>query len=391
MKSSLLLLALGLTTIPALAQRAGNDYIVTTAGDTLRGRLQLTGSRLQTLILRRTGQAPTTFSPTAVVSYGDENSLLGQSKLIGPHASTPEFVTPLVQGYTSLYVGQTDNGKQVFYIQPADSTYLVAVPPQSSQLTYLRLLPDCPSLKLEYSETLRRYSYNSGGMSRLIMDYNACRKPQQTSLQLKKSEGSHVSIGVKGGINSSSFRNFPSAYTKSAATGQGYQVGVLLNLSGKTRFSTQLEAVYIHLQGKSSANQVYNGNAYYNTDERLLIDYAQIQVPLLFRYTLGNSTLRPFVNAGPIYGINFSDKSALMYHNYVDGTTTQIPPADEKISLKSQRTNSLGLTGGAGLMLRQPSLPTLMLDLRYDYMIDGNTNNTTPNHQSLRLDLSVLF
>ena len=88
--------------------------------------------------------------------------------------------------------------------------------------------------------------------------------------------------------------------------------------------------------------------------------------------------MSPYLNAGPAYGRNFSNKST----NSAGGVATSVElPA-----------YSLGGTGGIGLVLARAGGPVLGLEARYDYMTgDKGALSYAPTHQSARLDLSVTF
>lgn len=382
MKSYFLFAACWLAILSANAQSTGQDYLVTTKGDTLHGRIQLVGGQNKTVRLFRRGQPSADFTPTEAISYGDATGPIGVSKMVGPHGNQ-QFVTPLIEGYVSLFSVEREGGKAHFLLQPADSTYLIEVPPTTARLTYLRVLPNCPTLNFAYSEIERRYPYNHSGLTRLITAYNACIQPQQVSRTVN-ARASRTSFGAKAGINVSSF-DMSQRFVGNQETVIGYQAGFFMHFTTKSRISVQPELLYLTLRSKYAPTNFPNGVTAYTTTRTLQVDYSQIQLPILFRYTLSGRTLQPYFNLGPSYGLNFNTKSTDSYQQ-----SNKSEPDVQPIAITGR--NSFGLAAGAGLFIQRPALPVISVELRYDKMLDATGYfSTPPTHQSLRLDLGVAF
>ncbi|MBC6989343.1 porin family protein [Hymenobacter sp. BT491] len=377
-KSFVLLAAFGLTAFAATAQRVNQDYLVTAGGDTLRGRLQIP-HKLKTVRLFQGGKSISEFTPVEAVSYGDASGPIGVSKRIGPHGPA-QFVAPLVLGYVSLYAGDDTKGDHRYYLQAADSAYVIEVPPATATLVLNRHLGGCATLQLGTEESNRRYRYKYVGMSRLIMDYNACRQPQQASHLMKPSKGWHASYGIKLGINASRFAFSHDPYMGNHSKLIGYQAGASLHLTNKTAFSVQLEATYLSLRS------LYEPTPVSNPTVTTSIDYSQLQLPLLLRYTIGHGTVRPYLNTGLSAGVNFKNYSTDLYQY-----STQADISIKK-PISALGNFSLGAAAGMGIMISRPSMPTLSLEARYDRMLDGFSYvYFTPNHESLRLELGISF
>jgi len=382
-----LMMVLGWAVLPAYAQKAKQDFVVTTAGDTLRGEIMLLGKNQQTLRLYQPNATAIEFTPAQVRSYGDEKGAFGVSKPLGKGAA-PSFVTLLVEGYTSLYEGYTAQGDKRLFIQPTDSTYAVELPPTALQITLLRLLPGCPELRLEYSETLLKYRLNQSGMTRLVTDYNRCRQPQQRNRISTTPNGMQVAFGLKAGINTTRFY-FSSNRSRTSQGEVGYQAGFFLAFIGKGRFSAQLEPTYLAMRGSEGPEQVANGYAYYQTFRRTTIQYSQVQLPVLVRYRFGHGPLRPFLNAGPSYGVNFNNQS--IRKDEYQTQTGQTAPATTEQELPLPKTASIGLAAGGGVLIRYATLPLLSVEVRYDRMHYGDSNGFTSRSSTWRLDVGVAF
>jgi hypothetical protein len=379
-----LLSALALLTASATAQNKEQGYILTSAGDTLRGNVLFVGPNQQTLRLRRPNQAPADFNATQAASYGDATGALWESRLIGPNG-TARFVAPLVRGPVSLYSGKNEAGSQRFFLQPADSAYVVEVPPDRARLAYLRLLPGCADFDFAFSKFEQQYPYTYSGMTRLVKDYNACRYPQKTTKLVATPGGTRTQFGLKGGVHATRF-NFPGISLIGTQKMQGsYHGGAFVLIRTKTRFAVQIEAMYMAFRGEYGPSNYYNGNATYTTTRTIAVRYSQLQVPVLFRYTIGSGSFSPYINAGPLYGFNFNQKSEDVYQDSNKPSPTRLP-------VKISGSNSVGGTAGVGMLVRQRSLPLLNVEARFDYRIDSSgLYDSTPTHTSLRLDVGVLF
>ena len=116
------------------------------------------------------------------------------------------------------------------------------------------------------------------------------------------------------------------------------------------------------------------------------IRFLQLQIPLLLRYRLGHGpVLQPYLNAGPCYGQNFSNSSAIVYR-YSNRTE------DETLALRLPDRFSPDYVAGAGVLIRRRTGPSLNLEF-------ASTKSWTlppalyytPPHTSLRLDVGVIF
>ncbi|WP_161599495.1 outer membrane beta-barrel protein [Hymenobacter nivis] len=372
------LLTTCLFTAKVAVGQSAPDYLVTTPGDTLRGRVQLIGKNYQKLNLTRPGQPVQQFSAAEVLAYGNADGVARVSRLVGPQGAA-QLLTPVVTGYVSLFSGQNTDGELRFYLQPADSAHVVEIAPATPELTYLRILPGCSSLAFGYGKVQVQYPYNRGGLTRLVNTYNACVRPQQASVAVKNPFKIRPSFGLKIGANASRFQLASASYGGEHQQFVGYQAGATLNLATRTRFSVQLEAVYLSLRSRYGPYDVTAYNTGIPSNSLTTnVQYSQVQLPLLLRYTFGNGLCRPYLNAGPAYGRNFSNKSTNSAGGI--GSTVELP------------AYSLGGVGGLGLVLARSGGPVLGLEARYDYMVGNKTMlSNTPIQQSARLDLSVTF
>ena len=339
--------------------------------------------RGKSIQLRRADGERIKLGPTEARSYGDAAGVMGVTRNVGPHGA-PQFVVPLVQGPVSLYSGANSRGEGSYFLQVPDTTYLIEVKPEVAQLTFHRLLPGCATLQFGTNATQRRYPIRYSGLSRLVMDYNACSQPQRPSQLIKGAGGARFTYGLKAGLNVSDFElSFdPTPTEQKQAT--GYQAGLFLRASNKTRFSVQLEANYTYLRSTYGPVTVNNFGGSVLT-RVVSIEYTQVQLPLLLRYTFGNGSIRPFLNAGGMFAINLSNKSV-----ETERRSSQ-PPVESRQPITTPEDAGYGVTAGVGTTVRYASLPELSFEVRYDRLRYGNYVFFEPRHSSIHFDVSVGF
>ena len=136
--------------------QSGPDYLVTATGDTLRGRMQLTGKHYQKINLTRTGQPVRQFNAAEVSPYGNANGVARVSKPVGARGSA-RLLAPTVKEYVSLYSGQNTDGELHSYLQPADSAHVVEIASATPELTYLSTLVSYSSLAFGYGTIQAQY------------------------------------------------------------------------------------------------------------------------------------------------------------------------------------------------------------------------------------------
>lgn len=81
--------------------QSGPDYLVTTTGDTLRGRVQLIGKNYQKINLTRPDQPVQQFNATEISTYGNANGVARVSRPVGAREPA-QLLAPVVKGYVSL-------------------------------------------------------------------------------------------------------------------------------------------------------------------------------------------------------------------------------------------------------------------------------------------------
>ncbi len=380
-------LLLGAATTHAQRLRPTDDFVVTSTGDTLRGRIRLKGRSAAMLRLYQPQQAPVTFTASQVRSYGTNHTLLKVSRPVGPHGKRL-FLIPLVRGYMSLYAGKDTADQVRYYLQPQDTTYVVEAAPTTAVLTYARLFSSCPSLEIGSNAFMQRYNYGRSGLMALVTDYNHCR--QQPSEIVEPPSGVRTMLGVKIGVGFLHFNPGPGDSYAQLVYGPGpsqslaIQAGVVALFATRSNLSIQLEGNYLYFSSTyPPPSQAAYGTGTYFGLYGVKLQYSQFQVPVLIHYAFGRGSFAPYLNLGPSIGANFGNNSKKQVYN-ITGTTLTDQSYSTNIS-----TISLGGAAGAGLYLHKAGLPALLLEARYDFMVD-NINDRI-NHRSLRIEAGVLF
>jgi hypothetical protein len=375
--------------ISAQAQRPNTDYVVTTAGDTLRGRIQLTGRAATVVHLHQRGQPTTTYTASQIRSYGTGRTPLRVSKPVGQPAGRPQLLVPLVRGYMSLYAGKDSTASQVrYYLQPADSAYVVEVPPTTALITYARLLSACSSLNIGSNGFMARYRYTHSGLIALTTDYNRClQKPSELA---KTPSGVHAQFGIKGGMGFPTFSPILTDFYAQTVFGPGaqntssYQAGAVALFTTRSNWGLQIEANYLRLAGTYPLpTQPASNQGTYVGLYGVKLRYSQLQVPLLVHYTFSPGAIAPYLNLGPSLAINVSNGST---KQLVDGNGS---PTGEQVYDTGGSAAILGGAAGVGCLLRIKGGPALLLEGRYDLPLDWFGNNTLA--RSLRLEAGILF
>lgn len=354
-----LLLATLLLSIPFVvtAQRyAAPDYVVTTAGDTLRGQLRQVGRHDEKLRLFRPGLPAADFGPTDATSFG---SLQGGPEGISRPVGQPgqlQFLKPLVDGPVQLLMGDNEPEQPRYFLQLPGAQALVEVAAAGNTLTLARALPGCPALDFGTPAFEARYPYSRRGLSDLVHDYNHCRQPEQPSRVLPPKR-LQVTVGVKGGITRLLVRPFPDAFIQPAHDVLGFQGGIMVQAASRTRLSAQAELLYT-TQRSTFENVEFNAN---NTNSpanlaSVTIRYEQLQLPLLLRYTLGHGVVRPFITSGVFLAGTLHNSSAVHYPNSPS-------TGDQFFTIGASTT--YGVAVGSGIVLYHAWRPCFSLEARY--------------------------
>lgn len=185
-------------------------------------------------------------------------------------------------------------------------------------------------------------------------------------------DNSRFRFGFRLGTNSSTIGGFdPANFGEGVKVARviGFHGGVMFNFGGPN-FSVQPEILYTQYGVKMTAGPDY-----------LQLKYNLIEVPVLFKASFGQPTLRFFVNAGPV-------------GSYTMGGTVSVQEAGQSESQKIDMTGSgrfsFGVSGGAGVAL-QAGPGAIQLEARYSYLFSSNDDGTKLKPQNAMLSVGYLF
>ncbi|KAA9327140.1 PorT family protein [Hymenobacter busanensis] len=388
--------AVALAVVPGAvqAQRAATGYVVTAAGDTIRGVVsqKAAEARAQQVRLTPANGPTTTYAAAELRSYSATRQDLLLSKSVGPKA---QFVKPLVLGYASLYTGVNPAGDLRFYLQAPDSTGLQELTPGQVQLQLHRTLGGCPSLHFGDDEAMRRYPHTARGLTRAVLEYNSCRRPGQPSRQPRVTSGWRASYGLKAGPNVTGLffsyyqglyysQIFDDFHLKSTRPGLGFQAGPYANIAFRNHASVQVELQYSIVRASSPVRGVYTGTTLYTATEEGTYRLTQLYLPVLARYTFGTGQCRPFINVGPSFAAGLSHSTVLTYRR-------SDRPGTETLPVYLPGSSTLGIAAGLGLVWARSTGALLALEARHDEGIIGFGTSLYTRVRTVRLDLSLGF
>lgn len=148
-------------------------------------------------------------------------------------------------------------------------------------------------------------------------------------------------------------------------------------------FSISIQPTYKHARFEYSNHFEWMDNT--DGDNRLVLDYAQEQqtdhfeLPLMVKYDIAGSKLRPFVQAGVFYSMLLNANKALTISgtDYASGGINQF--ADESIIVGAEdlfANNYWGILGGAGVNY---NLGNVRLTFEGNYFMGMSLANSTEN------------
>lgn len=174
--------------------------------------------------------------------------------------------------------------------------------------------------------------------------------------------GMKFAIGLRGGVNLSSFSNLDADPGMKIQQLLGYHGGIVMELGGKT-FAVQPEILYSQIGAKAN----YTADPTDPTDENgtFKVTGNTVTVPILLKAKFGGENLKFFVNAGP-YGSYMLDSRLVI----TSGSTTVL---DQKTTFTDNKGRIMyGVMGGAGIEMGLGAAK-LLIEGRYMYGLGDNS------------------
>lgn len=366
--------------------RAG--YVVQPAGDTVRGQVDYRGARrgAQQCLFRAAGaQEVVPFKPDQLRGYGLASGERYSSQLTpaapsqpgteppaaAGDAPQPLFLEVLAAGEAYLLARHDQTGGTHYYILKKGAalpTELVQERRQVMQDGQLRnelLLPvfrgvlttqfaDCPAVLLRVSKT----EYKESALIAVVEQYNACRQPGQPAATHKQPTQANLEVLLGGQISQTTYNE--NEYSDKLSGALAPELGLALRVGRRTakqKLSLRLELHY--------ARQVATGTferqtelpglgRYLTTTYETRFKTAYLRLPVLVRYTLPGTKLRPFVEAGASfnYAIQLDPQLRRVNDSKGAGTTDWYTLfSDNRFLQGSFRRYEIGFLAGAGVQL----------------------------------------
>lgn len=260
-----------------------SGYVVTTAGDTLRGGLKEKRDGRVALYAGK-GQ-PQIFGPEQLLGYGMGRQVVIRSypvRLVGGGVAR-RFAVPQLQGPASLYVNPNEQG---LLLRPAASDTLTELSAANWHVAFNRHLSGCPTLD-QADPKLLALPYSNRNLSDVVGRYNRCVTPgwkpqrQRTTAVWQRSHSVYVGA-VR--LHHTPDKN---DWDDRAASGPGWQVAGEWNWqrSNGTQTSTQLEYTQINLQTSPYVTEYLGGQPV--TEQRQRIHGGLIAGTVTFGQRLG--------------------------------------------------------------------------------------------------------
>jgi hypothetical protein len=357
-------------------------YLVRLTGDTVRGQIKYRNVRqgAQQCLFRAAGeQAATAWLPGQLKGYGLESGERFASQLT-PIAPPPApagsavpapgaparqlFLEVLAEGAASLLTYKDEAGQEHFYVLKAGAaqpTELVqvrrrvqdgsgsreqVVPVYRGVLT--EQFADCPAVLLGVSKT----EFKTAALIAAVTSYNVCREPGRVALVSPKRSVTSLEILLGGQASRTTYTTPVTSVTVPA--GLSPEVGVGISLGRRVlrqRFTFRGEVHYVRQVAESSESQaryqsVPNQVITQTYDLRFVTAY--LRAPLLVRYAVPGTKVRPFVEAGVSFNYALTLDAQLRMTGTSSGKWEPLIP-DQMGSDTAYRNYEFGLLAGLGV------------------------------------------
>lgn len=349
-------------------------YLVRPAGDTVRGQIDFRSVHrgAQRCVFQAAGeQATTTWLPSQLKGYGlwsgerftsqltpmTALSALADSTVPVPGVPARQlFLEVLAEGAASLLSRKDEAGHEHFYVlkagaaQPTELVQVRRQVPDGSgsreqvvpvyRGTLTEQFADCPAILLGISKT----EFKSAALVAAVNSYNACRQPGWVAAPLPKRTVTSIELLAGGQASRTHYTTPTSDVTVPASLMP--EVGVGLSLGRRLlrqKFTFRAELHYVRQVAEGSTIQ--QGTQTYD----LRFTTAYLRAPILVRYAVPGTKVRPFVEAG----VSFNYATTLAAQLRQTGSSGDWQPLipGQMGSTTAYRNYEFGLLAGLGVQL----------------------------------------
>ncbi|MCB2379277.1 autotransporter outer membrane beta-barrel domain-containing protein [Hymenobacter sp. BT635] len=387
----------------ALAQSRAKDvpgYVVTTAGDTLRGLISIPHFVTeQGISVRPAAKAPArqlSAAEVRVIGLQDQRRFLRQTVAASrnPETGVVDSATILVQhlvgGAANLYRYNHNAARHAGRSEGASAAVQYFIDQQGSSLVPLRrptyepvltaLFKDCPPVV----QALLRTGFTEDKLGNLTLRYDTlCQATTPATDYRPRHEplfGQRL-LSVRVAAQQTKFYH-PSSYyfhPDQAERITRPALGLEMRFANAGPWSVIVGGTYARQRGESTRTETAVPGTL-NAGQPLVltstIDVKTLQVPVLARYTLGHGRLRPYLAGGLVLGWLFDDHTSLAYAKLTYIGTAESFYRDDVVSLRADRGPrfTLGTALRLGLQVKNAGRISPLLELQYGTGRDREQN-----------------
>ncbi len=383
-------------------------YVVTAQGDTLRGLL--TVPRFVTdagVVLRPNAQAPAQkfgVQQLRAVALQDGRRLVKLKMPVRRDAQTgvvdsaAVLLQQLVGGYANFYrydIDMTRHRGEAEYTQSETVQYfiraagsgLAQVRRATQQVTLGAVFQDCPTV----TAAVPRTRFEEYRLSDLVVRYNAdCHAtvPAHDYRLPEPVSTAQVLVSARVGLHGGKLYYPASAYLTQAGSQAATRLlyGLELRLAYAGPWSLIVGVNYARLRSTATLVQparLGTTNAGEPLSLPITTEVQSLQAPVLVRYTVGHGSLRPYVAAGPMFGMYITNQTSLSYTTltYVGGNVTYYRTDVVTTPVLNPRSTSPTVGGviRLGVQFKTKARLSPLLEAQYSAGADSEDNPGVQN------------
>ena len=344
----------------AHAQTRPPGFVVTAAGDTLRGTLRPAGAG--SLSLRRP-EGLSTYTTADLRAYTLEpgEAYTRYQVRLADGTEAARFARPLVVGPARLLTGPTTEPAPALYLQSRGPAQLYELTPANWQLVLTQQLPLCPGFSVSAQATTS-FEFSPRSLKAVVARYNKCVQPQQPAGVVPDKASGKFTFGLVAGADAVTFHFDAQSFQGTTSSRRvGYQAGVFSALELPKGLMLRAELLLQQQQATFGPQPEFTGTALYSGSRIRELSFTSAKLNALIGTTLGKSQTRPFVNGGLSVAAYLRKQGTETLQYSAGGPPMQV----SNVGFDS-RIGAGGLVGG-GLEHSLASGRTLAAEIRYSY------------------------
>ena len=383
-RTTLLLALLTSSAAASLAQNRPTGYVVSLAGDTLRGRVLRAGP--SAIALHRP-DGVTTYSSAQVRAFGDASGEVYETRPVrsADGAEAPRFVRLLLPGPGQLFTGQSKEAPTRFYLLAPSSSVLYELLPATWQLVMTQQLPVCPGFSVS-NEATGSFAFDARNLKAVLSRYNHCLQPNAPLPQPMANPGEHISWGLTAGLEATNY-HYNTGFLQDAPSPWrlGYRVGAHTGLTKARGLRLRAELLLQQQQGTIGSLPEYTGTSLYSGILRREMKFTSLQFHALIGSSFGRGKCRPFIQGGLSPAVYLNRRGA----DIVEYTPGGPPSRETAVSFAT--SIGFGFEAGAGVQLPQVAGHGAEVEARYGLGYADLDKTGSLGYQTLALQVSVGF